>query len=298
MKKLKDIGEFGWIGIAERLCRPGGAVKQGIGDDAAVLAWNGHKDLLVTTDMILEGRHFRLNEASAFEIGHKAMAVNLSDIAAMGGVPTAAVISLGVPPGTSVPFLKQVYRGLLSGARRYGARIIGGDTNASARWVLAVTLLGEVEKGRAVLRSGARRGDAVLVTGSLGGSYASKKHLRFTPRVREARWLANHFRIHAMMDLSDGLASDIRRLCQRSRVGVELDLDALPLSRSARSVEQALSEGEDFELLFTMGAPDARRLLRARKPKGFPKITRIGRIVPEREGVGLPKLARGFDHFR
>lgn len=286
--RLKDIGEFGWIARAARYCR-------GIGDDAAVLP-AGKKDLLLTTDMLLENRHFRLKDATGFEIGWKAMAVNLSDIAAMAGVPRAALVSLGAPPSAKVSFLKEIYRGMNAAARRFGAPIIGGDTNASPRWVLAVTVLGEVEKGKAIRRSGARAGDWVFVSGTLGGSYASKKHLRFIPRLREARWLAKNFRVHAMMDLSDGLASDIRRLAGASGVGVRLDEAKIPISRAARSVKNALSDGEDFELLFTLSEKESRKLTDKKAPKGFPAFTCIGRVVKRAQDE--KRRASGFDHFR
>lgn len=297
-RTLRSLGELGWIAEAKRLCQ------SGIGDDAAILR-AGKKDLLLTTDMLLEDRHFRLKEADAYGIGWKAMAVNLSDIAAMAGKPTAAVISLGVPGKTSVRFLKEVYRGLLSAARRFGVRVVGGDTNAAAKWALAVTLLGEAEKGKAVRRSGAKPGDWVFVTGMLGGSYASGKHLRFTPRVREARWLAKNFKLHAMMDLSDGLASDIRRLASESGVGAVLNEAAIPVSPRSRSTRQALSEGEDFELLFALSAAQASRLAQKKPPRGFPGFTHIGWIVKGprvewlRVGGRLEKLSlRGFEHFR
>lgn len=301
--KLAKMGEDGWVALAKTLCASR-AAKRGIGDDAAVLAWDRRHDLLVTADMLLEGRHFRLDEAAPYEIGRKAMGVNLSDIAAMGGEPTAAVVSLGLPAGTDVKKVKELYRGLLGAARRFGASVVGGDTNASAKWTIAVTLLGRVEKGRAVLRSGARPGERIFVSGVLGGSYASKKHLCFTPRVREARWLSNNFKVGAMMDLSDGLAADLPRLCAESRAGAVLDERMLPRSRGV-SVRQALGDGEDFELLFTLSAPEAARLARAARPEGFPSFTHVGWITRGRQveclrpGGRLGKLAlSGFDHFR
>ncbi len=296
MKTLKQAGEFGWISMAKKYC-------VGIGDDAAVLP-AGKKDLLLTTDMLLEGKHFFLREARGFEIGWKAMAVNLSDIAAMGGVPRAAVVSLGAPASTPVAFLKKVYRGMKDAAGRFGAEIVGGDTNASERLTIAVTLLGEVEKGKAVLRSGAKTGDWIFVTGSLGGSYGSKKHLCFTPRLREACWLAKNFRLHAMMDISDGLASDIHRIAEQSHVGVVLNESAVPVSRNARSVKP-LTDGEDFELLFTLSPKEGSRLMRRPAPKGFPAFTHVGWIVRGgrveilRKNGRLEKLtAKGFDHYR
>lgn len=297
MKTLKDIGEHGWIRMAKKY-------SHGIGDDTAVLPGT-RKDQLLTTDMLLEGRHFRLGEATAFEIGWKAMAVNLSDIAAMGGAPVAAVVSLGAPMSMSVKFLKELYRGLRTAARRFGAEIVGGDTNASKYLTLAVTMLGEVEKGKAILRSGAKAGDWLFVSGALGASYRSKKHLRFLPRVREARWLVKNFNVHAMMDLSDGLASDVRRICEESRTGVILSERALPFSAKTRSAGQALTEGEDFELLFTLSAKEGSALLRKKIPRGFPSFSHVGWIVKGsrvewlRKNGRLQKLSlKGFDHYR
>lgn len=297
MKTLKQSGEFGWIVMAKKYCK-------GIGDDTAVLRGT-KKDLLLTTDMLVEGRHFRRSQATPYEIGWKAMAVNLSDIAAMGGKPIAAVVALGAPASTTVKFLNELYRGLHAAAKRFGADIVGGDTNASKQLTLAVTLLGEVEKGKAVLRSGARLGDWIFVTGSLGGSYASKKHLRFIPRLREAQWLFKNCLVNAMMDLSDGLASDLGHICEASGVGAILNEKAIPVSSKAHTVTQALSEGEDFELLFTLSAKEGALLLRKKIPAGFPKFTHVGWVVKGsrvewlRKNGRLEKLSlKGFDHYR
>ena len=157
-----------------------------------------------------------------------------------------------------------------------------------------------------MLRSAARVGDWIFVSGTLGGSYASKKHLRFEPRVNEARWLVKNFRVHAMMDLSDGLASDIRRIAEPSGVGAVLEEGAIPVSRRAASVRNALSDGEDFELLFTLSPAEGRKLLRKKTPSGFPKFTKVGEIVPKARGIGLRRRngrleglrVSGFDHFR
>ena len=296
MKTLKTLGEFGWIRTAEKYCK-------GTGDDAAVLAGK-NKDLLLTADMLLEGRHFFLKNTKPFDIGWKAMAVNLSDVAAMGGLPKAAVVSLGAPASTKVSLLKEVYRGLRAAAGRFGADIVGGDTNQGTRLTLAVTLLGEVEKGRAILRSGARPGDWIFVSGSLGGSYASEKHLRFLPRIREARWLAQNVRVHAMMDISDGLASDIRHICEQSGVGAILNEKTLPISAKC-SAREALTDGEDFELLFTVSAKEGSRLLRKKTPQGFPRFSHVGWVVRGsrvewlRRNGRLEKLSgMGFDHFQ
>jgi thiamine-monophosphate kinase len=295
-KKLREIGEFGFIrSLRARLPR--------IGDDTAVLP-RPASEVLFTTDMLIEGRHFTRARASAYTIGWKAVAVNASDIAAMGGRPLWAVAAAGLPGGTSGRFLRELYRGMLACGRSVGCEIVGGDTNASDRIVLAVAMLGLAPRGGAVRRRGARPGDALYVTGRLGGSYASGKHLRFTPRLAEAAWLAGRCYARAMMDLSDGLASDIRRLCGESGVGARIELARVPRSRASLPVERALGDGEDFELLFAVRAPDAGPLERA-WPRSFAKLTRIGTVLEARRGIltcdkagrETPLQSAGFDHF-
>ena len=219
---MAAVGEFGLIEMILRSVGKTRSVRVGIGNDAAVLFFNRHKDLLFTTDMLIEGRHFLRPAATAFEIGWKAMAVNISDIAAMGGRPTAAVVSAGLPKDLTVGAVRGIYRGLEAISENFKVNVVGGDTNRSEKIVLSVALLGEVARGRAICRSGAKVGDVIFVSGSLGGSYASKKHLRFMPRVAEAAYLTRRFKVHAMMDLSDGLASDIHSLADASRVGALL----------------------------------------------------------------------------
>lgn len=305
MKSMRRVGEFGLIERLRAKTKTAAPVVVGIGDDAAVLRVRPGWDQLLTTDMLVEGRHFRLKDATLEEIGWKAMAVNLSDIAAMGGLPKAAVVAVGLPKRFSVRQAESLFRGLSKAARRFGTGIAGGDTNASNKLVIAVTLLGEVERGRAVLRSGARVGDEVWVTGRLGGSLASRHHLRFTPRVREARWLIENFKVHAMMDLSDGLASDLRRMAQESGVGFRIDGQAVPRAvypKSPVSLKAALSDGEDFELLFTMPARESQKLRRSRRPV---LMTPIGTVTHRGRGIRLafagkerPLEEKGYDHFK
>ncbi len=294
---MMSLGEFELIAQIRKKTKTSARVLVGIGDDAAVIQVNGRKDLLFTTDMLIENRHFRLKDATAYEIGRKALAVNLSDIAAMGGVPTQAVVALGLPKRLSGRFTRQLYLGIEDLAKHFGVNVVGGDTNRCNQLVLSVAMIGEVERGKALRRSGARVGDCVMVSGALGGSYASGKHLNFLPRVREARYLAKHFHVHAMMDISDGLASDARRIAEESRVGILIEEKRIPLSISAKNTAQALQDGEDFELLFTLSEKEARRAAK--------KFYIIGRVVPRFQGVKLLKkdgsrvsLAGGFDHFR
>ena len=297
MKAMSRRGEFDLIKRIKQGTKNDARVVLGIGDDTAVLCAPGNKEILFTTDMLIEDRHFRVKEATPYEIGRKALAVNLSDIAAMAGVPTHAVVAVGLPKKYTGRFLKDLNRGIQGLARQFHVNVVGGDTNRSEKVLLSVALLGEVEKGKALTRSGARVGDAVCVTGPLGGSYASKKHLNFIPRIEEARYLARHFHIHAMMDISDGLASDARRLCEASGVGIRLEEKAIPVSRHAKHVREALNEGEDFELLFTLSQKEVVRL-----PK---HCSVIGSVTRESHGLKLLKqngavitLRGGFDHFQ
>jgi thiamine-monophosphate kinase len=292
-----NIGEFELIAQIRKKTRTNARVLLGIGDDAAVIRIGRRKDLLFTTDMLIENRHFRLQDATAYEIGRKALAVNLSDIAAMGGVPTEAVAALGLPKRLSAGFVDQLYSGIRDLAKHFHVNLAGGDTNISECLVISVALIGEVEKGKALRRSGARVGDCVMVSGALGGSYDSGKHLNFMPRVREARYLTKNFHVHAMMDISDGLASDAKRLAEESGVGILIEENRLPVSRTAKTVVRALTDGEDFELLFTLSEKEARRAAK--------RFHIIGRVVARGRGVKLlmkdgscVPLQGGFDHFK
>ena len=283
MKTISDLGEFGLIGQLRRQLR-----SRYIGDDCAVLpgAKPGQR-LLYTCDPVVEGVHF-LPATPARQVGWKAMARNLSDIAAMGGQPRWAVVSLGLRANTPVRYVQDLYAGMTAVARPFGCEIVGGDTTHVRReQFVVVALIGEVERRRLTLRSGAKPGDRIFVTGKLGGSRAGK-HLRFTPRLREARWLTAHFPIHAMLDISDGLASDLRRLVEASRVGVDIVSRQVPRNGSLRA---ALTDGEDFELLFTVSARAAGKLRS--------KFFEIGRVIAQ-PGVfldGQPLLEKGYDHF-
>jgi len=273
MKTIHDIGEFGLIRqLQKQIPRAG--------DDCAVLPGGG----LLTCDPVIEGIHFAPG-TSAYRVGWKAMARNLSDIAAMAGTPRYAVISLGLRKNTPVRYVTELYRGLRAVAVKFGCEIVGGDTaHITGSQFIVVTLLGHAR--RPILRSGAKPGDTVFVTGKLGGSLASGKHLTFTPRIREAQWLAKNFRIHAMMDISDGLASDLYRLIESSRVGFDISSTKIP-----GKLPGALTDGEDFELLFTVSPRDAGKLRK--------KFFEIGCVI--RKPVilldGKPLNAHGYDHF-
>jgi len=303
MRTLRALGEVGLIArLRRRLHRPA-SVHVGIGDDAAVLrAPGGGHQWLFASDMMVEGVHFRRQDVPPQWIGWKALACNVSDIAAMGGLPHWAVVSLGLPPSTPVSFVDGVYAGLERCARRFDLAIVGGDTVRAPQVVVDVAILGMVKRGRLVLRSGARVGDSVFVTGRLGGSLSSGRHARFIPRLREAQALIRRVRVHAMMDLSDGLASDLWQLSRASRVVLRVEATRVPIARAARTLHHALMDGEDFELLFAVGARDAARVPRR---LGSCPVTRIGRVVRRGIGVELEQpggrvrrlVPRGFRHF-
>ncbi len=267
----------------------------GAGDDCAVLRTADPQRLqLFKTDCIIEQVHF-LPTAPAQKIGWKALCRCISDIAAMGGQPTEAVITVAAPKDFPWPRLREIYQGLTKAAKRYGVALVGGETSsvpAGAPLFLSIAMLGEVPPARLVQRSGGRSGDVIFVTGVLGGSIAGW-HLNFTPRLAEAQWLTQHFRPTAMMDLSDGLGSDLPRLAQASKRGFSIDEALLP-KRKGCTIDQALRDGEDYELLFTLPANDAAALQSAWK-KQFPRLrlTPIGQLT----AAGQQNVGNGWNHF-
>ncbi len=307
--KLRELGEDRLIAhlVADLKSRPD--VIAGPGDDCAVVGNPGkNKLLLLKTDCVVEGVHFLPNE-KPFAVGWKAMARSLSDFAAMSGLPQFALVTLVIPSDRAARWTKELYRGLRQVADRLGVAIVGGEASGTEGGaVVSVSALGSVEKDRWVSRKGGKIGDALFVTGKLGGSIR-KKHLSFTPRIQEARWLTKNFRIHAMMDLSDGLGADLPRMAKASGVSFEIDEDALPRSRGS-SIEQAISDGEDYELLFALAPNDAAALQKKWRRK-FPHLalTRIGYFnrkspvtqTAKRSGPGLPianrKFRSGYVHF-
>ena len=309
------MNEFELIQRLTRSLPVNKSVVTGAGDDCAVLDL-GLPDRLILfkTDAVVEGVHFTA-DAPPERIGHKALARCLSDIAAMAGTPNSAVVTLGLPAGFDAARLEKIYAGMGALARRHEVAIVGGETVSNPGGILiSVALLGTVPRGKCLLRSGALTGDALFVTGELGGSL-SGRHLEFEPRLAEARWLADNFSVHALIDVSDGLAGDLRHIMKASRVGAELLATAIPITRTARLAAKAegsakppllaaLTDGEDFELLFTVAARDAVPLLDAWKHH-FPKLklTCIGKIN-ERDGLTIrdkdgirPLEVHGYAHF-
>ncbi|WP_165249729.1 thiamine-phosphate kinase [Paludisphaera soli] len=312
MSEHPVIGEFGLIDWIRRRNSAAGATL-GIGDDCAMVDFEG-APALVTVDMLMDGRHFRLAEDGPEAVGAKAMGVNLSDVAAMAGVPRFAVVAVALPRDSAVDVAKGLHEGIRRMTDRFGVQLIGGDTNAwDGPLVVTVTLLGAATSRGVAKRSDARVGDAIFVTGPLGGSLFRGRHLRPEPRVAEALALSAATDLHAMIDLSDGLSSDLGHILEESGgLGAALDAEAVPIHDDAidhsradgvPALDHALNDGEDFELCFTVPA-DAADALAARPPDGV-WLRRIGAIVAEpglrlrgADGRTWAIEGRGFDHMK
>jgi thiamine-monophosphate kinase len=334
--KAEEIGERGLIQrVRRRVGPPAPGVSVGIGDDAAVLT-AARGSLVVTTDLVIESVHFRRRYATPEDIGWKAMAVNLSDIAAMGGTPRFALVALACAPETPVEEIDALYAGMNAAAEPHGVQIVGGDTSASPDgWIVNVTLLGEIDRSPR-LRSAAQVGDLIAVTGFLGSSAAGLKtfespllppslasedltevrrvHLRPTPRVAEGLWLGGADGVHSMIDCSDGVATDLGHIASESGVGFKVWLPRLPVAQAAQRVAGALgldpmklaaTGGEDYELLVTLSPEKFESLSRDFLAATGTPLTAIGEIVPAAEGLQFldalerpVSLGKGFDHFR
>lgn len=291
---LRELGEDALLQQFARDLPLNRTVLAGAGDDCAVTRFGRGEDLLLLkTDCVVEAVHFTA-DAKPSAVGWKAMARPLSDFAAMSGVPKFAMVTLIAPANRSVRWITELYRGLTKAARAFDVAIVGGETSRTDGLTsVSVSVAGSVEKGRWVARSGGKPGDDLLVTGRLGGSLAGR-HLRFMPRIQESRWLTQHFPVHAMMDLSDGIGADLPRLARASGVAFQIDEEALPRHRGS-SVAGAVSDGEDYELLFAV-APEISASLVQRWRKRWPlELTRIGCLTNSRKASAL--LPRGYVHF-
>ena len=302
-------GEFAFIDWIRKQTASDPRVSIGIGDDTAALRFTPGREALVTTDMILDGVHFDSSRTPARLIGRKALAVNLSDIAAMAGVPVAAVVSVGLPDGFARTAAEELYGGMRELADDFQVAIVGGDTNRSTSGVvISVTLLGEATPRGPVRRNGARPGDWIMATGTFGGSILGK-HLNFTPRVREALLLHEKYELHAMIDVSDGLAADLGHILEESRCGAVLRAASIPVGTMVGQIvgdesrlTSAFYDGEDFELVFTLPPDDGRRLL-AEKPLDV-TVSHLGEITTGEglvleweDGIRRTLEPRGYDHF-
>ena len=292
---LSALGENGLLHLLTAHWKPDARqVLTGVGDDCAVLRGEGKNHFLVfKTDAVVEGVHFRAEEKPEL-IGRKALARALSDLAAMGAAPIAAVITLGVAKDESVTRLRGTYLGLERVAKKYGVNLVGGETTRAGQLFLNVALLGECRGYEPVLRSGARAGDMIFVTGRLGATQA-RRHLVFEPRLPEGQWLARQGMATALMDLSDGLGADLPRLAKASGLGFKVDPGTVPRARGA-TVQQAFNDGEDYELLFTVSSSRA-KTLKKKWPFATP-VRCIGVMGPLGGESREPIFAHGFDHFK
>lgn len=329
--KLTRLGEFALIEKIRRRTPLGIGVRIGIGDDAAWLSHPGGTSL-VTADLLIEGIHFNLDWTSADALGHKSLAVNLSDIAAMGGIPRYALVSLGIPSHFDSGKIEQYYRGFLALARESRVFLVGGDTNAAKSLIVSVCVLGHAP-GAPIRRSGARAGDDIYITGTLGDSALGlhylkgrrklrttkpralaqllARHHRPMPRLRIGALLGKNGMATAMIDVSDGLIQDLGHVCRDSGIGAVVWRDRLPLSEAYRALAGhdelsfALAGGEDYELLFCARPRARQQIARLARTARVP-VNLIGRCVPARDGIHLLDSTgkaisvsfQGHDHFK
>ena len=327
--KLSNVGEFGLIRtIRKQFLQKNPRVQIGIGDDAAALSCTPSHTLLATSDLLLEGVHFDLAFTDFYSLGWKSAAVNLSDIAAMGGIPRFCLTSIGIPSCITVEQITDFYRGFKTLSRKHGVSLVGGDTCLSQKeFVISVTVLGEVERSKMQTRRGARPGDHIFVTGTLGdsagglellktggsrqGTGAGKlvqKHLRPVPRIEYGRAIARSGCATAMIDISDGLSSDLFHICEQSKTGAEIYSRSIPLSSALLGAHTlryapdyyALSGGEDYELLFTVPPKKIKKLLSLKLPVSeVGSITKkTGLAITDDRGLTKSFLPAGYDHFR
>jgi thiamine-monophosphate kinase len=323
--KLGQIGEFGLIDrLKEKVFRPDQKVVTGIGDDAAAVRVSSQELLLLTTDVLVERVHFDRRIQSFWQIGWRAMVANVSDIAAMGGLPRYALVSICLPETMSVEAVEELYEGMQTAADEYHLRIIGGDTVSSLQdVVVSIVLCGEVEEKNMVTRGGAQAGDLICVTGELGGSQAGlamlqlislerkgdilplpvekwsavrDRHLQPRARLREARLLAQGGAVNAMIDVSDGLAGEVGHIAEESSMGAEIKEAEIPIGPETRRIARhlgvpaldlALLGGEDFELVFTIPAAAAHRTAEQILEETGTAVSIIGKILPAEDGVVL-----------
>lgn len=331
--------EFAFINqLRARAARRADDLICGIGDDAALLGQRTGRETLITADLLIEDVHFKSADTPFQCLGHKSLAVSLSDIAAMGGAPRFALLTLGIPKSLSADGQWEAFfAGYFALTEKFKVTLIGGDTCAAPdRLTIDSIVLGEGERGKAVRRNGARPGDAIYLTGEIGGSAAGlellrrgerfgegddllqralRRHLMPQPRVEFGRLVGASGLAHAMIDVSDGLAQDLAHICEESGVGAIIDYEAVPVAAETRLITEneqsafqlAISGGEDYELLLTAGRADEGTLLEAARQCNLP-LTRIGEVIAVDPATGFapalrragriePVTVRGYDHF-
>jgi len=321
---LRDIGEFGLIARMTRALPGSHSVLVGIGDDCAVLK-TGNSLWMVSCDASVEGVHFRRQTAPPWDIGWKAAAAALSDIAAMGGVPRFVLVAMALPPETELSFAEELAQGIAAAAEHAGAIIVGGDTTrALSELFLDITVIGEPIEGRYLCRKGARPGDTLMVTGSLGRSIGGlhaleagveapeliQAHRHPLPRIQEGQWLAAQSAVHAMIDLSDGLLQDTGHLAAAGGLGVNIHPERVPVAEALRKYQDrlacnpllwALTGGEEYELIAAVDTAQCAELCATYIEQFGESLTLIGEFTGDWQGVrvaGTVPEGMGFDHFR
>ena len=334
--ELKELGEFGLLKkLSGQFKSTHPRVIKGIGDDTSVTVQDETKYLLCTTDTLVEDIHFSLKHTSSYNLGKKAVSISLSDIAAMGGAPTFLLTSIILPASTPVDFINLLYKGIKERADEFAVALVGGNTSASPEKIVITTImLGEVPKDQVIFRKGASAGDVIYVTGRLGDSSLGLKiwkekddkiitdpflkdamlaHIDPFPRVREGRKLAEKKLATSMIDISDGLISELRHITEESMVGAKIWLDKIPISTALKrwlldhpaDITLSLSGGEDYELLFTAPKANTPMIENLAKELGIP-ITQIGEIVPQEYGISVlddkggvfQPPSNGFEHWK
>jgi len=331
--KLKEIGEFGLINrFSPEFLKNLPDQTFGIGDDCAVLALNHNESMLITTDMLIEDSHFLRHKILPEDLGYKSLAVNLSDIAAMGGIPTSAFLSIGIPPDIEVEWLDLFFAGLHSLGQETGTHLLGGDTTRSQKHlIINIVVVGRMETGKIKYRSAAKPGDEVYLTGFVGdsgtglkiiqdqkpldeaGRYLINKHNRPRAHLEEGQWLAKQSSVHAMIDVSDGIDSDLRRIMDKSECGVDINLNSLPVSDQMLKAcnlhewnlnEIATSGGEDYCLLCTIAKKESKRIEQDFALKFGRALYHVGRITKNSNELNyfynqkpVHFKEHGFDHF-
>lgn len=319
--ELKEIGEFGLISwIRKKMDRKDSNIAAGIGDDAAVINLPKSCICLVTTDILIQDTHFKLDYTDALRLGKKALSINLSDIAAMGGTPQYFLLAMGLPPHLPLRWVEEFFYGVRQVAEQYNLSLIGGDTSVARKLTINITLIGSGKAGEVIYRKGAQVGDQIMVTGTLGNAALGlrilkshkddssishgedgdpaeliEKHLSPTPRIAEGQLIAKNHLASAMIDISDGLMADLGHILEESHAGAKIWISRLPLSEAymrmapqytSRDIDLAVSGGEDYELLFTTPRKKSDKLLDLFGQSGL-KITHIGEIVDPRHGLNL-----------
>jgi thiamine-monophosphate kinase len=293
-ERLSNIGEFELIRRISKKTSSGPSVFKGIGDDCAVLKYTKDSYLLFTTDMIVEDVHFRRRDASPEAIGHKALAVNISDIAACGGIPKWAVVSAGIPTEISYRYLSRLYQGIKRLAARFNIDIVGGDTNLSRKLVISIALIGQVKKKDLTLRSGAKDKDVIFLSGLLR---QRPDDLSFLPRLKKARQLIRNVKVNSMIDISDGFFQDLGHILEEGKKGAIVYESLMPSTQKKGSYIKLLNTGEQFELIFTVSRSQIKRVPEGMYPVGEIRKESPGIIYITRDGKSQKISPRGFSHF-